>query len=119
MSKPPNARSDRFEIQPDLDRTDVTIQKVVVYYNAPDQNGDLADFLVEIDPKKADAVVWNPKALEEFKKDKTKHNDPPKKPGELPDPVPNNRKLEKKLHDKREVPEGTCCFINGRWICWD
>jgi hypothetical protein len=121
MAQSPGAESDKSEFQRDVVRN-ATIQKVVVYYEALDNGGNLADFRVEIDPTKADAVVWNPETLEKvFKKDKTKHNDPPKKPGELPDPIPEiNKNLDQgRSHAIREVPAGTCCFINGRWVCWD
>ena len=93
----------------------VTIQKVVVYYQAPDEHGALKDFYVEIDPAKAGAIVWNDKALNKFKNGKTLEEDP--LPGELP--VPKPRKSHEDQKEDSTTPEGTCCFINGRWVCWD
>jgi hypothetical protein len=108
------------ESQRDANRMAVTIKQVVIYYSAVDEHGTMQDLRVEIDPAKADAVVWNPAILEEFKKDRTRHNDPPKRTGELPDPVPDVRKSlnADTVHSRATAPEGTCCFVNGRWVCW-
>jgi hypothetical protein len=120
MDKPTSTGTD--QAKPAVTKAEIV--EVIIRYKEKGTNKPL---LVRFDPKKinADGVIWDPTRLSDFegagckldrKKAESTDNFPEPEDDNLP-LLPTKQSPEGK--NTNTVPEATCCYVNGRWICWD